>query len=202
MKKETIDLENFKKGIKGKNFAELIKHHLKKQSQEQLSVGVLGTVQMLEEKVQPSIMEFIDHWNTKAYDEKFWQEDCAKVFEDVTDDARGLLKKLDCKADDESLFNMFQIIVLNYAYSACDQPKMREFMGIDNKSEDKISQLKKNDSAKYGWTAILLFVLGLIFSNTQSNFLMGLGYILGNISYILGIIWLFKIIRYLSSKQK
>jgi hypothetical protein len=28
------------------------------------------------------------------------------------------------------VFNMFNIVVLSYAYSAYDQPKMREFMGL------------------------------------------------------------------------
>jgi hypothetical protein len=65
----------------------------------------------------------------RAYDRALWQTDTASVFDEITEDAKNVLSEIGLHTDDEMLFNMFNIIVLSYAYSAYDQPKMREFMG-------------------------------------------------------------------------
>ena len=75
---------------------------------------------------------FIYRWGEAVYvyNKEFWHTDTSKIFLRITEDARLVLESSGAPTDDETLFNMFQIVVLSYAYSASDQPKMRKFIGI------------------------------------------------------------------------
>lgn len=129
-KKQAINLSELRSGVKGRPFCELIEHHLKSQTQDQRIQGINGTIAMLPEEAQLLVEGFIDRWNLRGYDQAFWQIDAVSVLDEITEDAKTVLSEKGLYTDDEMLFNMFNIIVLSYAYSAYDQPKMREFMGI------------------------------------------------------------------------
>jgi hypothetical protein len=132
MKRKTqiINLSELRAGAKGRPFFQLIEHHLNSQSQDQRIQGINGTIAMLPEEAKGLIEGFIDRWNLRGYDQAFWQMDTASVFDEITEDAKTVLSEKGLYTDDEMLFNIFNIIVLSYAYSAYDQPKMRELMGI------------------------------------------------------------------------
>ena len=124
-----INLEELKAQFKGKSFNQLIEYHLKRQGNtEKLREAAVGTVAILPSSLQSIAMDFIDRWNEKAYEEPLWRRDTSDVFSEITEDARSLLSSLDKPTDDETLFNMFQVIVLSYAYSASDQPAMQKFI--------------------------------------------------------------------------
>ncbi len=125
-----IDLSELRAGFAGRPFSKLINHHLNRQSQDQRIQAINGTIAMLPEEARGLVEGFIDRWNLRAYDRGFWQTDTASVFDDITGDAKNVLSGIGLRTVDEMLFNMFNIIVLSYAYSAYDQPKMREFMGV------------------------------------------------------------------------
>lgn len=127
---KSVNLEELKEQFRGTRFSQLVQHHLNRQSQDQRSNGIRGTIDLLPERARTLVEGFIDRWNVRAYDEQFWKTDTALVFEEITGDARSVLSSLGLSTDDEVVFNMFNIIVLNYAYSAYDQPKMRSFMGL------------------------------------------------------------------------
>jgi hypothetical protein len=97
---------------------------------QQFQMSVMGTIEMLPHKVQHLAMDFIDRWNEQCHKKGFWQIDTSEMLIMITEDARKIFKEKHIPIDDETLFNMFQIIVLSYAYSASDQPRMREFIGI------------------------------------------------------------------------
>jgi hypothetical protein len=130
LKMETSDLGVLRVRFKGKPFYKLVEHHLKKQSQTERIQGIQGTIAMLPHQAQGIAEDFIDRWNQHAYDQSFWQQDTASVFEEIVNDARAVLSEATIPFDDETLFNMFNIVVVSYAYSAYDQPKIREFLGI------------------------------------------------------------------------
>ncbi|MDP3111690.1 MAG: hypothetical protein Q8M71_06280 [Thermodesulfovibrionales bacterium] len=131
-KQRKIVLDELKVSFKGRPFYQLVAHHLKEQhyNARQFQMSVMGTIEILPRKAQSFAMDFIDRWNEQCYDKEFWQMDSSKILMMITDDARQILEVENVPADDETLFNMFQIVVLSYAYSAVDQPKMREFIGI------------------------------------------------------------------------
>lgn len=124
-----INLPELRAQFAGTRFCEFVHHHLGRQSQRERIQGLQGTIALLPEATRGLAEQFIDRWNARAYDQEFWQRDTAGVFDDIISDARSALRPLGLATDDEAAFNLFNIIVLNYAYSAYDQPKMREFMG-------------------------------------------------------------------------
>lgn len=70
---------------------------------------------------------------------------------------------------------MFSIIVLNYAYSAYDQPKMRKFMGI---------------TEKFPWVSTVALLSPIaatsyMASQTPATPLMTVGYGIANLGYLL-----------------
>ena len=131
---------------------------------------------MLPEDARGLVEGFIDRWNLRAYDRAFWQTNTASVFDEITEDAKNILSEAGLHTDNEMLFNMFNIIVLSYAYSAYDQPKMREFMGI------KVSM--------FPWISAisLLYPIGAavyIATQTPAKPSMIVGYGLANLGYLL-----------------
>lgn len=131
---------------------------------------------MLPEQARGLVEGFIDRWNLRAYDQVFWQTDTASVFDEITADAKDLLSEIGSHTDDEMLLNMFNIVVLSYAYSAYDQPKMCEFMGIKASAFPWVSAIS------------LLYPIGAgayIATKTPANTAMIVGYCLANFGYLL-----------------
>jgi len=85
---------------------------------------------MMSPIVLSHLVEFSDRWNSKAYNAGFWAENCAEVFTEIINDASAVLLNADIKPDDEVLFNIFQLVTLNFALAASLQPNMRKFAGI------------------------------------------------------------------------
>jgi len=173
---QKINLEELRQGFQGKPFCELIKHHLDHQKQDTRIFGIQGTAEMLPKEARPLVEPFINRWHDRAYEKDFWQMDTAIVFDEIIDDARRVLSESGIQFNDETLFNMFNIIVLSYAYSAHDQPKMREFIGIR--------------SSKFPWmSAISLFypVLATFYISTRTpaSLPIVIGYGLANLGYVM-----------------
>jgi hypothetical protein len=131
---------------------------------------------MLPEQARGLVKGFIDRWNLRAYDQTFWDADTASVFDETTKDAMVVLSGIGVQADDEILFNMFNIIVMSYAYSAYNQPKMRKFMGING--------------SKFPWVSTIRLLYpksaGIYISTqTPASLSIIVGYCLANLGYIL-----------------
>ena len=124
-----VDLEKLKVQFQGAPFYRLIEQHLKRQKNtDKLREASVATIALLPEIAQPIAVEFIDRWNERAYEKSFWQTDTSEVFSKIIEDARSLLLSFNAPTDDETMFNMFQVVILSYAYSASDQPAMRKFI--------------------------------------------------------------------------
>ena len=175
-KPQSVNLSELRAGFKGKSFSQLIDHHLNRQSQDQRIQGINGTIAMLPEQARGLVEAFIDRWNLRAYDQVFWHTDTASVFDEITLDAKNVLSETGLQADDEMLFNMFNIIALSYAYSAYDQPKIRQFMGIKASVSPWVSAIS------------LLYPIGAgiyIATQTPASMAMIVGYCLANLGYLL-----------------
>jgi len=128
---EKLSIEQLRSQFKGKPFYRLVEHYLKKEKRtKELKEAVLETMDLLPPSARYLSVAFIERWNERSYEKEFWQKDTSKVFSEIVEDARAALAWVDASTDDETLFNMFQIVALSYAYSASDQPNMREFIGI------------------------------------------------------------------------
>ena len=170
-----VNLAELRSQFAGTRFAEVVQHHLRRQSQTERIQGVQGTVALLPAAAQPLAEGFIDLWNGRAYDRELWQRDTASVFDEIMSEARNLLRPLGLAADDEAAFNLFNVVLLSYAYSAYDQPKMRDFMGL---------------RAQFPWPSAvaLLYPVGAmayIATSTPAELPMVIGYGIANLGYLL-----------------
>ena len=173
---ERINLEEVRKGFQGRPLSKLVEHHLGRQKQDKRVLGIQGTVEMLPKQAKALVEPFIDRWNNRAYEKDFWQMDTAEVFNEIIEDARSILSESGIPFDDETLFNMFNIIVLTYAYSAYDQPKMRKFIGVRFSKFPWISAI----SLLYPVSAVLY-----VSASTPASFPMVIGYGLANLGYVM-----------------
>lgn len=171
-----INFSELRANFTGTRFSDLVQHHLRRQSQRQRIQGVQGTIALLPKAARGLAEEFIDRWNSRIYDRFFWQRDTSEVFDEIVADARIVLRPLGLEKDDEAAFNLFNIIVMNYAYSSYDQPKMREFMGIAGR--------------KFPWQSAvcLLYPVGATIylgSATLAGAAAVIGYGISNLGYLL-----------------
>lgn len=135
------EFSEFLKHAGSKKYRDLIQHHIKKNSTQQIMLGASGTVEMLPEIAQVHVMEFIDAVNSRiGYDQNFWKHgDVKTAFGFIIQEAIKILDIGDWLKSErdaykpenhELVFNLFQIATLNFAYSASQDKKQRKFMGI------------------------------------------------------------------------
>lgn len=131
---QPINLTEFRDGVRGRTYRQLVEHHLKNQVGDERMKAILGTVELLPKPVRPPAEELIDRWNARAYNADFWSRDCADVFDEIAADAEALFESNGLEADDEDVFNVFQVVTMSFAYSAEKEPRFREFAGIEGKT--------------------------------------------------------------------
>ncbi len=126
-----VDLAELRRGFCGQRYANLVGHHVSRQNKGQILAGVTGTMALLPLKARGLVEPAIDDWNRRGYDAAFWRRACADVFDEMLVDMRGRLMAVGAPIDDEVLFNLFQIVTMNFAHSASDQRTMRRFRACE-----------------------------------------------------------------------
>lgn len=171
-----IDLNQFREGYRGKPFRELVEYHLRRMGQDERNNAVLGTVELLSPSAKPLAETFIDRWNVPAHDQNFWDTDTTSVFNEIIEDAREVLSEAGAPTDDDTLFNMFNVVVMNFACRAHAQPKVRELIG--------------SRARRFPWVSALALLYPAaaalnVSMNTPAPTSMVLGYGIGNLGYLL-----------------
>jgi len=122
-------------------YKELVEYHVKKTPIERIMLAISGTASLLPDECNKLLIEFIDAANEKlGYDQHFWKfSDIKTAFGKIIQLAISSLPlqaAISCEADaylynnHELAFNLFQVITLNFAYSAIQSRDMRKFIGI------------------------------------------------------------------------
>jgi len=151
-----MNLDAVKNQFQGRKFGELVLHHLKSQSQNDIIAALQGTVQLLPDLFQEGEIErLIDDCNAKAYEKTFWQTDCADEFSYIIELAKDRFSQVGLLPNEDDLFNVFNIIVLNFAYGASSQIEMKKFIK-DSVSTSIFKKIfgKKDISENYRWSII------------------------------------------------
>ncbi len=188
----TVDLDQLRAQYSGSRYAQLVERHLYRQTPAQRMAGVAGTVRLLPAPIQPLVEGFIDRWNERAYDAAFWSRDTAAVFDEIIADGRRLLASASVDQDDETLFNLFNIITLSFAYSAHDQPKMRKFMGLKTAGFPIASAV-----------ALVVPIAALLrIRSTPANTSLVIGYVISQLAYVLLVAGFFGSFRILGLQNR
>lgn len=133
-----VNLKEFENDVRGKPFGSLILHHIDRNRKSFFTPNsklvsfftdsINGTIQLLPKKASLLVEGFIDNWNFLVKQSQYWQGDCADNFLLIIKDAKKLLAENSIPFNDNTLFDMFNIIVLNYAYNAVCEKNMEKFI--------------------------------------------------------------------------
>ena len=123
-----MDLVSIAQQFSGRKFGELMLHQCRQNNLARTVAALQGTIQELPPEVRPCVEGWIDKMNPAALDADFWRADCGDVFLDLCLRARQELKGYVSNPSDDQVFNMFQIVLLNFAYAAHKNPKSKAFV--------------------------------------------------------------------------
>lgn len=114
--------------FEGRKFGELVLHHIKKQSFEQIVAAMQGTMEGLPQEIRNEIEGLIDNANPLAYKKEFWADDCGAILEFLSSMAAKELREKGIHVSEDNVFDLFNIFVLNFAYSAYKDQRMKKFI--------------------------------------------------------------------------
>ena len=124
-------IERLKKQYKGTELYQLIEAHIRNQSIDQIIAALTAQINELPQLAVPLVEGYIDEWNKNIYNQNFWHIDTSVILDNFDYQASILLPEKGIAYNDYIVFCFFQIMILNFAYTAIDQPDMQRFMGID-----------------------------------------------------------------------
>ena len=123
-----VSIDKLAEQFEGRKFGELVLHHIDKHSSQQLIAAIQGTVEALPAQVRGEIEGLIDNANPLAMRKEFWDDDCGKIFRFITSMAEKELREKGVWLSEENLFDVFNIMVMSYAYSSHKDPRMKKFI--------------------------------------------------------------------------
>lgn len=127
--------------LQGKPFGELILHHVKSQSLREIKEGLFSTIGFLPNALRLPSEHWIDLNNEYGLREEFWRSDCGDVLLSIVDRGKAFSASHGVNADDDALLNLFQIVVLSFAYAAHCEERSQQFI------EKSLSSLTSRDQA-------------------------------------------------------
>ena len=137
MGKSDFTLKDFEESCKARQFGSLVLYHIDKNrktiftSKSKLikifSSSLKQSINDLPKEAKPLVEEFIDKWNLSIKQPHFWLSDCAEVFRKIINDAENTLKIKNILYNDDTLFDFFNIVIMNYAYNMVCEKKMEIF---------------------------------------------------------------------------
>jgi len=123
-----MDLEALQKQFRGSRFGNLILHHRRENDLQTTIAAVQGVTEQLPPTARPLVESWIDEMCPNSRSEQFWQQDCGEAFARITTAAAAKLRAAGVEPTTDDLFNMFQIIVLNFAYVAHRSNRSKAFI--------------------------------------------------------------------------
>lgn len=120
-----MDLEKLSKQYRGAKYGQLV---LKLHSAMNFSTSkeaALDLYRQLPKAAADKAEAWIDRYNRAGMKPDFWKEDCAEIFEMIIEDARD---SFEAQLDTDDLFNLFQIINLNFVLSAHADKRFKTFI--------------------------------------------------------------------------
>ena len=123
-----VSIDQLAEQFEGRKFGELVLHHIDKQPFEQIVAAMQGTMEGLPAQVRGEVEGLIDSANSLAFKKEFWSDDCGRILKFISSMVEKELQEKGCGLSEENTFDVFNIIVLNYAYSAHKDPRMKKFI--------------------------------------------------------------------------
>jgi GYF domain 2 len=123
-----VSIDEFEQQLRGRRFGELVLFHVKRHSLSHITRAVFDTIALLPERLQARSEAWIDINNPYALREEFWRSDCSEIFLSIVQRASHFSSRAGIKADADTLLNLFQVVVLSFAYTAHKEPSSKAFI--------------------------------------------------------------------------
>ena len=85
---------------------------------------------MLPEEASEVAAELASRWSDRLREGGPWEADCADVAETITGEARELLASRGADAEEDVLFDLFEVVTLNFARAAHEHESVRHAIGV------------------------------------------------------------------------
>src|SRR5262245_10130698 len=134
---KSITPDELAQQYRGRPFGELILYHVNRESLQQVTEELFRVIEFLPIGLKRAKQNWIDLNNSYALREEFWKSDCGDVLLSIVDRAKAFSANhgINVNADDDTLLNLFDIVVLTFAYTAHSDKRAKEFiqrsMGIE-----------------------------------------------------------------------
>lgn len=126
----TVSFGEFREKVRGTSYRELIEYHLRRHPAEEVQEALREVLRVLPEEGNEVAAELASSWSERLGEEDLWDRDCADVAEEITREARELLEVRGAPADQDVLFDLFEVVTLNYARAAHEHEVVRRTVGI------------------------------------------------------------------------
>ncbi len=124
-----MELIKLKSQYSGRKFGELVLSHMKGQTHNYIIKALQGTIDLVSESFNKNeIMRLIDEFNEEINEKSFWANDSGNSLSFITNKTKKRFMELGLTASDEDLFNVYNIIVLNFTYSANVNSDMKKYI--------------------------------------------------------------------------
>lgn len=129
LKNKNISLEQLEKQYKGRQFGELVLHHVKTQTPKQINDAIIE----LKGNIYPALAITTDKFlETVVYGfsttKKLWKHDCGETLKIYTTATKVEAEKHKIKVSDDYAFDVFNLIVLSLAQRATNEPEFKSFI--------------------------------------------------------------------------
>jgi hypothetical protein len=127
-KMTAISIDQLVKRLEGKRFGELVLHHVNKQPIELIVTEMQERMEWLPAQIRSEIEGLINNVNSLVLKKEFWSDDCGEIAKSITSMVEKELQGKGVPVSEENLFDMFHIIVANYACSTHKDPRIRKLI--------------------------------------------------------------------------
>lgn len=111
--------------LNGKTYGQLVLRHLREHG-SQLPLAIAASVALATADERSASEAIIDDYNERGYDPDFWATDAGEMLASVSCDLNDAL--FPDTAEEAGVFNLFQLVTLNFALMAHQQTALRDFI--------------------------------------------------------------------------
>jgi len=124
-----VDINQLQEQFKGAEYRKIVQQHLRKVG-PRLELALSAAVEALTVEERKVAEGLIDEYNHRGYQQDFWRRDCADILKDICNEFAQAMSHVGSNTDERIMFNMFQIITMNFALQARNHKGLRAFAGI------------------------------------------------------------------------
>lgn len=126
----TVSFGDFRQKVRGTTYRELIEFHLRRHPPQEVRAALREVLAVLPEEASEVAAELASRWSDRLREGGPWEADCAEVAETIAGEAKELLATRGADAEEDVLFDLFEVVTLNFARAAHEHESVRHAIGV------------------------------------------------------------------------